>query len=70
MNHLGHNLQVDELNQKKKCETREKRIFFSFFFLKMSESVILAGTDRQNPRSFSRPRMTKQITPLESSREI
>ena len=25
---------------------------------------------RQNPRSFSRPRMTKRITPLESSCEI
>ena len=25
---------------------------------------------RQNPRSFSRPRMLKRITPLESSREI
>ena len=42
------------------CKTRENS-----HFLKKSKTVILVKT-----QNFSRPRMTKQISPLESSREI
>ena len=52
------------------CETWEKRFFFSFFFENERIGNSYPKRYRQNPRSFSRPRMTKRITPLESSHEI
>ena len=50
------------------CETQEKR---NFFFSK-NERIGNSYPERykKNPRFFSIPQMTKQITPLESSREI
>ena len=49
------------------CETWEKRIYIS-----ENERIGNSYLERyrQNPRSFSRPRMTKRIMSLESSREI
>ena len=43
-----------------------------FFFLSENEQIGNSCRDgtKKNLRSFSRPRMTKRITPLESSREI
>ena len=54
------------------CETWEKRIFIFFLIFFYNERIGNSYPERyrQNPRSFSRPRMTKWITPLESSREI
>ena len=43
-----------------------------FFFFSENERISNSYPERykQNPRFFSRPQMTKRITPLESSREI
>ena len=42
------------------------------FFFSENERIGNSCRDgtKKNPRSFSRPRMTKWITPLESSHEI
>ena len=44
----------------------------TYFFSSQNERIGNSCPERyrQNPRSFSRPRMIKQITPLESSCEI
>ena len=47
-----------------------KNVFFFLFSENERISNSYLERYRKNPRSFSRPQMTKRITPLESSREI
>ena len=47
-----------------------KSVYINFFFLKMSESVILTRNGTDKTLDLSVDLMTKKITSLESSREI